>query len=181
MSELISAIALFVSFFFSALTLILNRREQPTIMPYGQNLFDGNHLLLVFNNPGDVNLHKLTLLINCYDSELNEIPSHHIEDKFLFTIGGKSQFNYGFNLGEWCLKNFYIRIRFKGRYFSRFPLFPSRRFKQTIWYSAIVRHPIEGGGVSTKISTTHKDEIARIETQHKLALKQYEKHIDTKF
>jgi hypothetical protein len=179
-SDILSAIALLVSICFSLLTIILNRREKPSIMPYGQKVVDDNHLVLDFNNPGDINLHQVTLLINCFNYELNEIPSLQFQDKFLFTISAKSMVNYGFYLRDWSLKNFYIRIRFKGKYLSRFPLFPSRTFEQVIWYSGIVLHATEQAA-SVKISTTHKDEITKLETQHKLALKQYEKAIDKKF
>ncbi len=176
-----SIVAIVLSVIFSVLTIILTKKEKPNVMPYGQNVFDGNHLVLDFNNPSDTNLHDLILLINGFDSEFNEISSLHFQDKYLFTISSKSMFNYGFNVGDtWATKNFFFRVRLKGKYFSRFPIFATRKFEQKIWYSAIVRKLVEEK-ISIKISTTHRDEINRLEAKHKVALKEYEKNIDEKF
>lgn len=181
MSDILSGIAIFLSVFFSALTIILNRKEKPNLMPYGQKIFGGNHLVLDFNNPSDTNIHDLTLLINGFDSEFNEIPSLHFQDKYLFSISAKSMFNYGFNVnGEWSTKNFFFRARLKGRYLSRFPLFATRKFEQTIWYSAMVGK-LDGEKVSIKLWTTHRDEISRLESKHKVSLEEYEKNTDRKF
>jgi len=180
-SDVLSGIAIFLSVFFSALTIILNRKEKPNLMPYGQNVIDGNHLVLDFNNPSDTNIHDLTLLINGFNSDFDEISSLHFQDKYLFTISAKSMFNYGFNVnGEWSTKNFFFRVRLKGKYLSRFPIFATKKFEQTIWYSAIVRK-LDGEKVSTKISTTHRDEISRLESKHKVPLEEYEKNTDKKF
>lgn len=180
-SDILSTIAIFLSVFFSGLTIILTRKEKPNVMPYGQNVFDSNHLVIDFNNPSDTNLHDLTLLINGFDSEFNEISSLHFQDKYLFTISAKSMFNYGFNVnGEWSTKNFFFRVRLKGKYFSRFPIFATRKFEQIIWYSAIVQK-LDGEKVSIKILTTHRDEICRLESKHKVALEEYEKNTDKKF
>lgn len=179
-SDVISVFALMLSIIFSTLTLILNRKEKPNLMPYGQNIFD-NNLILDFNNPSDTNIHNLTILINGFNSELEEVSHIHFQDKYLFTISAKSMFNYSFNLaGDWFSKNFYFRVRLKGEYLSRFPLFPKRKFEQVIWYSALVSK-IEGEKISVKILTTHRDELLKLDSRHKVALTEYGKDTDKKF
>ena len=174
-----SSVAIFISLASLMVTIVLNRKEKPNIMPYGQTVLNDNHLSLDFLNTSQFNIHKLTILINGFNSEFDEIKSIDFSDKYLFSIGGKTQFNYGFNLIHDLSKNSYFRVRLKGTYNTRFP-FINKTIEQSLWYSIIPSSKVENG-IALKISNTHKDEIEKIEAKHAIALKNYEKKIDKKF
>ena len=176
-AENLSLIAIILSILFSMLTIILNRREKPNVMPIEEKVSivggDINHLILVLKNTSSTNLHGLT--------NLEEIESMHFKNKFLFTIGGETTFNFGFNLQGFDLRNkFYIRVRFKGYYLSRLPCFPKYSAEQVIWYSA-QQLLVDGSQITLKLSTTHVDEIEKLEAKHRNAFKEYGKGVDKKF
>lgn len=175
-----SSIAILISVISLLVTIILNRREKPNLMPSGEDVSGGNHLSLTFLNTSQFNIHNLTILINVFDAQLNEISNVYISDKYLFSIGEKTTFHYGWILGNYASNNFYFRVRFRGNYNSRWPIFSNRKFNQSIWYSAIPIN-IEGDGIRVKISTTHKDNIEKLEGKHAASLKNYENSIDKKF
>jgi hypothetical protein len=176
-----SSIAILISLVSLVITAVLNQKEGPNIMPNGEDVTNGNHLSLKFLNTSQFNIHNVTILINVFDSQLNEVNTVHISDKYLFSIGEKTTFHYGWILGEYAGNNFYLRIRFSGYYNSRFPIFPKRKFSQSIWYSAVPIGRIDENKLTVKISTTHKDDIEKIEAKHAISLKNYEKTIDKKF
>lgn len=178
-SDTLSVIAIVLSILFSILTLVLNAREDPTLMPYAQNIY-GNRLVLDFNNFSESNLRDVSILISGFNFRLDTIPSLYFEDKFLFTVSAKSTFNYGFNLGGWARNDFYFRVRLKGKYNSRFPICSERKFEQTIWYSAVVQE-IKEDSVRILLSTTHKDQIDSLESKFKVALEEGNRHIDRRF
>lgn len=175
-----SSIAILISIISLLITIMLNRREKPNIMPSGEDVSGGNHLSLTFLNTSQFNIHNLTILINVFDAQLNEINNVHISDKYLFSIGEKTKFHYGWLLTDYATNKFYFRVRFRGNYNSRWPILPKRIFSQSIWYSLI---PIsqESGNISMKISTTHKEDIEKLEAKHAVPLKNYENVIDKKF
>ena len=172
-------IALILSGVSLVVTIILSRKEKPNIMPYGNSIQNSNHLSLDFLNTSLFNIHKLTILINGFDSEYNEINSIDFSDKYLFSIGEKTTFNYGFNLTGDLAKNIYFRVRFRGLYNTRFP-FINRSVEQSLWYSIMPLNKSENG-VTLKISNTHKEEIDKIKNKHAVALKNYETRIDSRY
>lgn len=175
-----ASIAILISTISLLVTMILNRREKPNIMPAGENVSGSNHLSLDFLNTSEFNIHNLTILINVFDAQLNEINNVHIQDKYLFSIGEKTKFHYGWILGNYAANNFYFRVRFCGNYNARWPIFYKRRFCQPVWYS-VVPIKMNEGGVEVKIMTTHKDEIEKLEAKHATALRNYECSIDKRF
>lgn len=173
------SIAILISLSSLVLTSILSRREMPNFMPSGQNVSQGNHLSFDFLNTSQFNLHNVTVLINGFDEKCDELRQVDIMDKYLFVIGEKSSFHYGFVLGEYAKKPFYVRVRFKGDYRTRVP-FVTRTFKQELWYSVIPIAQVDNG-VAVKVANTHKDEIEKIQAKHTEALKNYDRRIDKKF
>ena len=178
-SDVFSTVAIVVSVFFSILTVVLNAREDPSLMPYGQNVF-GNRLALDFNNFSKINLHDVSILILGFNNQLDTIPSFRIQDKFLFTISSKSTVNYSFSIGRWALNDFYFRARLKGNYNSRFPYWPREEYEQVIWYSGNVLR-LSGDSVNIRLWTTHKDQIDSLQVKWKLLFHESDKRIDQRF
>ena len=176
----LSVVSIAIAIVSLVVTIVLNRREKPNIMPYGQDVESGNHLSLKFLNTSPYNIHDLSILINSFDSNINEISQLNFADKFLFSIGEKASFSYGFNLETIIALGFYFRVRFKGFYYIRLPLFSRKTFEQEIWFSVL---PMQSYNkkIVAKVSTTHKEEIERIKVKHSSTLKNYEKNIDIKF
>lgn len=177
-AENLSLIAIVLSVIFSGLTLILNRREPPNIMPHDKKTPPGR-LELFFKNTSNINLRNLTILINGFGmQDLGEIKPLHHSDKYLFTIGEKAIFSYGFPLGDWAKKGFYFRVRFCGKYKTKY--FLTKTFKQHIWYS-FTSEKVDEQEVKFLLHTTHKDDIDKLEAKNENTLKNYEKIADKKF
>ena len=173
------SIAIFISLISLTVTTILSKREKPNIMPYGNVVSNGNHLSLDFLNTSNFNIHDLTILINGFNSDFNEIKEIDFSDKYLFSIGEKTSFNYGFNLNTDLTKNIYFRVRVKGLYNLRVP-FLKMTTEQSLWYSIIPLGNVENE-IVLKILNTHRDEIKKIQAKHSVALRNYERSIDVKF
>ena len=177
-AENLSLIAIILSVIFSIITLVLNRREPPNIMPYNKKSPSGR-LELFFINTSGINIKNLTILINGFGmKDLGEIKPLFQSDKYFFTIGEKTVFSYSFPLGNWAKKGFYFRVRFCGEYNTKY--FITRKFKQHIWYS-FTPEKTDGDRIEFQLHSTHKDDIDKLEAKNEDSLKGYEKITDRKF
>lgn len=167
--EIITSIISGFALIFSLIGLL--NKEDANIMPYGEQINDKNHLSLFFLNTSSFNLHNVFILINCFDNNLLEIEKYKIMDMYNFSIGEKTNFNYGFNSLN-NLQTFRIRFSFK---YKKFIFFNIRK-TQEIWYSRTFINENE-----FKIVTTHKNEIDEIINKYKESLNKDEKEIDVKF
>ena len=86
-----SIIAIFISVVSLLVTIVLDRREKPNLMPAGETVTNPNHLSLYFLNTSQFNIHNLTILVNVFDNGLNEVNKVPISDKYLFSIGEKTE------------------------------------------------------------------------------------------
>ena len=177
-SDILSAIAILIAFVSLILTLVFNRREKPNFMPSGQSL-TLQHFELFWQNTSLINVQNLTIMINGFDKNLNEIKELSLSDKYLFVIGGNSKISYGFNLGKYAQDGFFFRVRFKGKYSTKF--YWKKKFEQSIWYSVTRNAETAEGAVQYLIHSTHKDEIDRIQDKFLPVLRNHEIAIDKKF
>lgn len=176
----VTLIATAVSIISVLTAIVFSRREKPNLMPYGQIVDSDNFLSLDFLNTSQFTIHNLTILVNGFDDKLNELSSVQLSEKLLFAVGEKTLFHYGWRLGPYVTSNFYFRVRFSGKYNSRFPIKSRRSFTQSFWYSII---PVSSSKktISIKVSTIHMDEIEKLDTKYSLVLRTYEETIDARF
>ncbi len=179
-SEILSIIAIIISILFAIITFILNRREKPNLMPDKHAVYDDNLLTLDFLNTSEINIHEPSILINAFDNELKTIKGFPTEDKFLFNIGSKTVFNYRFPVDKYARNNFFLRIRIKGFYYSKFPLFAKRKFEQILWYSGIPIS-INENHIKASLTSSHRIEIDQIKQVQQKYLEECEQHIDNKY
>ena len=136
-----------------------------------------NMLTLVWNNSSEKTIYDLTILINIFGSDLNEITQKKVENKYYFNISGNSTFNYSF---EPIVEQFFLRVRFKGKFNSWFP-FMKFKFNQNIWYSfKTILDPNSKKTIGYDTYNTFTEDIRSLQTKYKATLNEYEKIIDKK-
>lgn len=168
-----------LSLIVSIIALLYSTKDKPSFMPNGntyKKFLNVSLITLLWTNASDKTIDDLTVLFNFYNSNLDEITTRKIEDKYNFGIVGKSNFNYSFS--DFSDLRFF-RVGFCGKYNGIF-LFNKKYFKQHIWYTA---SPIVNDGIiiDYDFHTTYKEELKRIQDRDEQKLKDYEKAIDIKF
>lgn len=176
----IALVALVISLITIVITISLNRRESPTIMPDGEEAGEGNHLSFKFKNTSEFTLLTPSILIHSFDTELNEISKLNFADRYNFNLSPQSVVHYGFFISNYANKGMFVRIRFASVYRVRLPFFRKQTFQQELWYSLL---PImqNGDKIYIKVSTTHCDEIEKLKIKHGDLLRKYDSEQDGKF
>jgi hypothetical protein len=179
LSSVLSLIALIISVIFAVITVFMNQRDKPNLMPDGQS-YARNILTLVWKNTSDLNIRDLNINLSLFDNDLKWVRDRKIQDKYNFVIGEKSQICYGFNKlfdRSYLRKCLYIRVRFSGTYKDR--IFPEKNFEQCIWYTLAFMQ--DGNGIGAVVHTTFKKEVELLKKKYDKSLKKYDLSTDKKF
>ena len=179
-NNIIALIAICVSLISVLITISLNRRERPTIMPSGQEVSANNHLSFMFKNGSEFTLLKPSILITCFDRELNEIAQLSINDRYNFDVPMGEVIHYGFSIQNLAKDGLFIRVRFTSSFRIKLPMFNKRKFTQELWHSMLPIHK-DGDQIHMKVSTTHRDEIEKLQAKHGDMLDRYDAAQDKKF
>ncbi len=179
--EIISVVISSLSFFIAIIALLFSKKDKPNLMPFNHYytpFANVTHFTLVWKNSSEKVIHDLTLILNIFDVNLNEVLLSKVENKFYFSISNDSEFYFSFQPLQ---TPFFARVRFKGKYLSILP-FIRFSFSQEIWYSF---YPLIDKNNNNQITgynvyNTYDKNIEDLKLRNKQILKIYDKEIDKK-
>lgn len=178
--ELITLIFSSVSILLSIVALLFSKKDKPCFMP-SSHIFtpysNVSHLMLILKNSSDKVIHDVTVLINMFDNNLDELTSKLIENKLYYPISNNSEFNFKI---ESLDSPFFMRVRFRGKYYSWVPFFKFS-FNQIIWYSLYpIYDPKSKQITGFNVYNAYQNEIEQLKIKYKKQFQLYDNRIDNK-
>ena len=110
-------IALIISF-------IISKFPPKSKITFHSSRSNEGRLTLKFKNTSKADIHQLIILMNCFDSGLNELKHLHCQHKQTHTIADNSVFDTSFNLGNDDEKMLHVRLSFR-----------TKKIDEVMWFS----------------------------------------------